>query len=639
MCGIVGYLNFDRNQPVDPVVLRRMTSALAHRGPDDAGTWVNSSVGLGHRRLSIIDLSRAGRGPMETADGALVVTFNGAIYNYRELRAELEQRGHRFRTKTDTEVILHGYREWGTEVLKRFNGMFAFALWDDKNRTLFVARDRFGVKPLVYYQGDKHFVCASELKALISDPSIPRILDPVGLNHYLSLMSVPCPFTIYKKIRKLNPGHYLLVKEGRVIETRWWDLQWVEHKPKSEEDVRHDIRDLLTDSVNLRLLSDAPLGAFLSGGVDSSVVCALASRCSTSLRTFSISFQGHPDHDESRYSRMVSRHIGSSHSEFDVQSDFLELLPEVVNLYDEPFSTPSSLAIYLMARETSAHAKVVLTGDGADEVFGGYDYRHAILDERFDKVKQIPLSGLRRLNKRTPAPPISWQIPNWLRRAYQLGVAFTTPDARLRVWRYLHMLLYLNEREKFTLYTPEWAEHLRAQSDYLPTYDYLLQFLPKAAPTRLARWLAFDLSTQLEYEMLAKVDKATMAWGLEARNPFLDYRLVQYVVSLPANLMACGSEAKLPLKKIGEEFVPHDVLYRPKQGFCVPIDVWFRGKLPPILQDAFGDDAIGNHILCPQVVSQIIERHRKDRGVDFSYAIFALAWFQMWLSMNKEVVG
>ncbi|MDJ0927439.1 MAG: asparagine synthase (glutamine-hydrolyzing) [Gammaproteobacteria bacterium] len=637
MCGIVACLSFDRTASVDVETVRRMTDTLVHRGPDDQGVWTDGPVGLGHRRLSIQDLSAAGRGPMQSADGQLVISFNGEIYNFLELRSELEKLGHWFRTGTDTEVALYAYREWGTEALQRFNGMFAFALWDKRRRRLFVARDRFGVKPLVYYQDNERFLCGSELKAILADRTVPRELDPVSLHHYFSLMSIPTPFTVYRGIKKLRAGHYLLVENGRVQERPWWKLGFVDTDGATESEILENIESLLMDSVRLRQISDAPLGAFLSGGVDSSVACALAKLSSSSLRTFSVAFAGNEWHDEGPYALKVAKHIGSTHTEIDLQPDFLSMLEKVVDHYDEPFSTPSSLAIYAMAQETVRHVKVVLTGDGGDEVFGGYSYRHTVPDERFDRLNKLPLSAIRSIRSQNPVPPVTWRMPNWLRRAYQLGIALTTPDETIRVWRYLQMFLYFNEREKFLLYTPEWAEHLRSQAGFSSTYDYLYDHLPANAPNRLARWLAFDLRTQLEYEMLAKVDKATMAWGLEARNPFLDYRLVQYVVGLPHQLMARGREGKILLKRIGEKLVPHDVLYRPKHGFNVPIDNWFRGPLPAPIGEAMSPEMTDRQgILRADTVGKVIDRHRQDKSVDLAFPIFTLAWFQMWLAQQED---
>jgi len=633
MCGIVAYLNFDPNNTIDKTTLGQMTGTLAHRGPDDSGLWCNGSVGLGHRRLAIIDLSPAGRGPMTNADGSLVITFNGEIYNYRELRPQLEAKGYRFQTQTDTEVILHAYAEWGTGCLEYFNGMFAFALWDARRQRLFVARDRFGIKPLIYYCDADRFICASELKAVVAANNVPRNLDPMALHHYLSLMNIPAPFTIYQDIHKLRPGHYLLIENGQVREERWWNLPLGTETTESEPVILEKLESLLQDSIRLRLISDAPLGTFLSGGVDSSIISAIAAQQAKGqkLATFSVTFSGQAKYDERRYSRQVTQHINSTHTEIDLQVDFLEILPEVVDLFDEPFAVSSALAIYLMARETTKHVKVILTGDGGDEVFAGYPFRHTRPDNDLDKLARLPFSNWRTFKAKSPQPLIAWELPTCLRRARLIATALTTPDVKMRTWRYLQTLFNFNEAEKFALYSPEWAEHLRQSANFSSTDEFLMAAMPASAPNRLARWLYFDIHTTLVNEMLAKVDKATMAWGLEARTPFLDHRLVTYALTIPAHLMAQGTNGKRLLKQLGERYVPHEVLYRKKQGFNVPLGAWLRQEVPPIFADALSSSRLkASSTFCPKVIEKIIARHRRDHSVDFSNRILSLAWFEMW---------
>jgi asparagine synthase (glutamine-hydrolysing) len=635
MCGLVSVLQFDSNKFVDKDLLIRMTDTMSHRGPDGMGCWTNptGNIGLGHRRLAIIDLSSTGDQPMTNETGTIWLTYNGEIYNFKELRQELESKGHFFRSQTDTEVILHAYEEWGIDCLHRFNGIWSFALWDEEQGRLFVARDRFGVKPLVYYHNAHYFACASELKALLVDPTVPREVDPIALHHYLSLMTIPAPFTIYKDIRKLRPGHYLLVEKGRVVERRWWTLQLGEENHDSEERILERLEDLLSDSVRLRLISDAPLGTFLSGGVDSSLISAIAARHlgKRGLRTFSVTFTGEAQYDESPYSRQVARHIDSEHTEIDIQADFLGILPNVVKHFDEPFAISSALAVYMMARETSRYVKVVLTGDGGDEVFAGYPWRHFLLDRRLDLINRLPFNGLRTFNHRIPKLPVMWRLPTWLQRLYQLGIMLTTPDSLLRTWNYQQELYTFNETEKFTLYTPGWAEHLRKSANFSSTDDFLVGFWPNSAPNRLARRLYFDLHTTLTDEMLAKVDKATMAFGIEARNPFLDYRLVEYALSLPAHLMAKGKNGKPLLKLVGKRFVPPGVLSRPKQGFNIPFAAWLRFELPPLLAEALAPERLHTSgIFQPQVANEIIARHQRNLNVNLSNQILTLAWFELW---------
>jgi len=366
MCGIVSVFQFDSGNPVDKQLLGRMTETMAHRGPDGVGYWVNSAgnVGLGHRRLAIIDLSPAGRQPMSNEDGTLWITYNGEIYNFRELRIELEKKGHSFCSHTDTETVLHAYEEWGTECLSHFNGMWAFALWDVRNRLLFVARDRLGIKPLIYYHDNKRFICASEIKGIIADPTVPRDLDPEAFHHYLSLMNVPVPFTIYKGVRKLKPGHYLLVQSGRIEDRVYWDLPMGEEVRDRELKILETLDTKLNDAVQLHMISDVPLGVFLSGGIDSSLISAMAAKHTVNerLETFTVGFQGLENYDESQWAYKVSEKIGSNHNEVNLPFDFVKTLPHLVRLFDEPFAISSVLALYLMSQEVGKHVKVVVTG-------------------------------------------------------------------------------------------------------------------------------------------------------------------------------------------------------------------------------------------------------------------------------------
>lgn len=634
MCGIVACLHFDPANPVNATSLQQMTVTMSHRGPDDSGLWIGGPIGLGQRRLAIIDLSPAGHQPMLNVDGSLAVTYNGEIYNFRQLRACLERKGYRFRTQTDTEVILHAYAEWGVSCLERFNGMFAFALWDVPRQRLFVARDRFGVKPLLYYVDPHRFICASELKAILAAPDVPRRINPVAIHHYLSLMTIPAPLTIYRKIHKLRPGHFLLVENGQVHEQRWWQLAVGPETTDPEPVILEKLEALLVDSVRLRLISDAPLGAFLSGGVDSSVVSALAARQSGDqpLKTFSVVFANQPGYDESEYARRVAQHIGSKHTEITAQVDFLDILPDVVKLFDEPFAVSSALAVYLMAQETAQYVKVILTGDGGDEVFAGYVHRHTRIDHQLDKLAHLPFNPFQRRTGALPQPLVAWAMPTRLRHIRLMASALTTPDDVMRPWRYLQTLYTFNEAEKFALYTPEWSEYLRQTADFSSTDEFLMPVFPSTYPNRLARWRIFDLHTTLADEMLTKVDKATMAWGLEARPPLLDYRLVEYALTIPPSLLAQGANGKQILKRVGERLVPPEVLYRPKHGFNVPLGVWLRAKTPPpVLNDVFRPSSIKNSgIFQPAVVNTIIQRHRRDHSVDFSNRLFVLAWYLLW---------
>jgi len=629
MCGIIAVFHFDSQYQVSEPLLRRMTNSMAHRGPDGEGYWIRGPVGLGHRRLAIIDLSPAGHQPMSNEDGTLWITYNGEIYNFKEVREELEIKGHSFRSHTDTEIVLHAYEEWGIGCLSHFNGMWAFALWDVHRQRLFVARDRLGIKPLDYYHDEKRFICASEMKGITSDHTVPRELDPEALHHYLSLMNIPAPFTIYKGIRKLMPGHYLLVKDGRIEDRVYWDLPMGEEVRDGEAEMMTILDDKFNDAVRLRMVSDVPLGVFLSGGVDSSLVSAVAAQHTTNekLKTFTVSFQGLEDYDESQWADKVSEKIQSHHYGVDLPFDFVKTLPYLVYLFDEPFAISSVLALYLMSKEVSKYVKVVLTGDGGDEVFGGYPWRHSLIDQYLDWLNHWPFTWFRYDSDRHPTSPVRWRISKRNLRVRQGMEALAYDDRVMRQWMYFQSLYCYNEAEKATLYTPEWNEHIGR----LTTDDLLAPRVPDSAPNNLARWLYFDSKTTLADEMLAKVDKATMGCSLEARVPFLDYRLVEYSIRLPAYLKVRGQQGKLILRELGKRYLPSEILQRRKHGFNVPLKVWFRNELWDFVNDILNESSLQEAgYFRPGVVKEILKRHREDRGGDFSNPIFVLLWFELW---------
>ena len=629
MCGIVAILHVDSQHPIDEGLLRQMTDTMVHRGPDDAGYWTRGPVGLGHRRLSIIDLSPAGHQPMSNEDGTIWITYNGEVYNFKELRHELEMKGHRFRSSTDTETIVHAYEEWGTECLSRFNGIWAFALWDGPGRRLFVSRDRFGVKPLVYYQDEKRFICASEIKGILADRTIPREMDPESFHHYLSLMNVPAPFTIYKDIRKLKPGHFLLLENGQLKERTYWDLSMGPEIKDEREKVLRRLEEQLSEAVRIQMVADVPLGLFLSGGLDSSLISAFAAKETEGkqLNTFNVSFQGLEDFDESSWASEVGRQINSNHHEFDLSFDFLNILPQWVRLFDEPFAISSALALYRMSMEVGKHVKVVLTGDGADEVFGGYPWRHSLLHQYLDWFNRWPITVLRRDHYGEPVPPIRWRTTLRRVRQKQLLDALWYDDRTVRPWMYFQSLYCYNEAEKDVLYTQEWAAHQSGIS----TDAMLRPYIPQKGAHNLSRWLYFDIKTTLADEMLAKVDKATMACGVEARVPFLDHRLVEYAINLPSSLKASGREGKLILKELGRKYLPAEILRRRKHGFNVPLKVWFRGELQTFVKDILSDSSMREAgYFRPEAVREILRCHFEERSRDFSNLIFVLLCFELW---------
>jgi asparagine synthase (glutamine-hydrolysing) len=572
MCGIVGYLRLSDDGP-PPDSAGESVDALRHRGPDDQGTWSDSRIFLGMRRLSIIDVA-GGHQPICNEDQSCVIVYNGELYNYLDLRPELAAKGHSFHTRTDTEVVLHAYEEWGVDCLRRFNGMFALAIWNQKERTLFLARDRVGEKPLYYYQDSERLVFASEIKALLANPTIPRQLNPRGLVNFMAFGHAVAPETIYQGIHKLLPGHYLTAKDGQIRISQYWDVGQ-DSQPSnatsfSEDEYAEQILSLLDDSVRRRMIADVPLGAFLSGGVDSSAVVALMKRHATGpVKTFSLGFALGGAYNELDDARRVARHFGTEHSELRLEHvDLIETLRTLVYYYDEPFGDAASLPVYLLSRFAREHVKVVLTGDGGDELFGGY--RRYAADSMALAYQRLPevltggliprvvdrLSRLRRIKRSVQALPIE------------------DPAARYAAW--------------LLVFTPEMqAELLKTDiQTAVGNYDLLWpyrRFYPalngNTASDHLNRLMYTDLKTLMVDGYLEKTDKATMACSLEARLPLLDHRLIQLAFQIPGKHKIKGWSTKRIFKHAVRQLIPQDVLRRRKHGFAVPTDPWFRGKL------------------------------------------------------------
>ncbi len=573
MCGIAGLFHLETAKPVDPLRIEAMTNAQAHRGPDGSGVWTVHGVGLGHRRLSIIDLEGSPQ-PMTSSDGGLTITYNGEVYNYQDIRSELEALGAAFRTRGDTEAILLGYRQWGAGVLARLNGMFAFAIHDSRDQSLFLARDRFGVKPLHYVAlADGSIAFASEMKGLLANPAVRRTPDIRAIEDYFALGYVPDDTSIVAGVRKLPAGHFLHLKRGQPLPApcQWWDIDFSARTSGSLADLEAEMRDRLRAAVISRMVSDVPLGAFLSGGVDSSTVVALMAETSTTaVETCSIGFD-QASLDETAYADQIARRFATRHRKRIVGSDDYRAIDALAASFDEPFADASALPtlrVCQLARET---VTVALSGDGADEAFAGYRrYKFQAAEER---VRALMPEGLRTslfsaLGRHYPKA--DW-APQWLRakstfqalasdgaEAYARSVSVTPPELRAR---------FFSET-----FTRDLQGH-RAEDRYVAAMN--------AAPARdgLDRAQYADLKIWLPGDILTKVDRTSMSIGLEAREPLLDHRLVEFAATLPANLRLRGGEGKWLMKKAMEGHVPDDILYRPKMGFVSPISAWFRGPL------------------------------------------------------------
>lgn len=616
MCGIVGVVNCDRQQ-VDPMLLRAMTDVLSHRGPDGEGHYVNGDVALGHRRLAIIDLA-TGAQPMVGLDGKTWITYNGEIYNFRELRRELESWGYRFRTTSDTEVILAAYEAWGVECLSRLRGMFAFAIWDGRRRRLFLARDRVGIKPLVYAWDGRRLLFASELKALLQDPSVPRELDWEALRDYLAFLYIPSPKTIFRGIRKLPPASSLVLDldRGGPRVHRYWDLHFISDQSRSEAEWLEGLRWHLEEAVRSHLVSDVPIGAFLSGGMDSSTVVALMAQAGGEpTRTFSIGFD-EADFDELAYARLVARRYGAEHYEFVVKPDALEALTRLVWQFDEPFADASALPTYYVAKITKEHVTVALSGDGGDENFAGYlRYARArAFHERLDSLPGLLAKPLFKIASRL--------LPEGAKGQGYLALLGADPVAR-----YFQIVTYQRSETLRRLLTKEAQARVAPEVSPAPFHRLVEE---SGVPDYVAALQYLDIRTYLPEDILTKVDRTSMLVSLEARVPLLDHVLMEFVATMPTTLKLRNSTGKAILKRVMANNLPAEVLKRRKMGFGVPLGPWFRRELADYAKGVLLDRRTRERgILEPRAVADLLEEHCSGRR-DFSSQIWSLLCLEEW---------
>ena len=622
MCGIGGKLYLDPARPVEPEVLERMSAVLAHRGPDDAGTYCQGAVGLVHRRLSIIDLSPAGHQPMANEDGTVWIVFNGEIYNFLELQPALARRGHVFRSKTDTEVILHLYEEHGVDCLRHLRGMFAFAIWDARRRQLLLARDRLGKKPLAYQWDGTAFRFASEVKAILQDPALTPRPDPGALSRYLTFGYVPSPGSAFQGIRHLPPAHLLVWRDGLVEVSRYWCLRRDQAPAQSEPAWCEEALARLEEAVRIRLVSDVPLGAFLSGGVDSSAIVAMMSRAPGPTKTFSIGF-GEPEYDELAAARVVAERFGTEHHELVVRPDAAGILPVLAWHYDEPFADSSAVPSYYVARMTRRHVTVALNGDGGDESFGGYEryaaLRLAAAADRWPGM--APLRGVLRAG--LGLWPRTGRRGSLLARGRRFLEGLGEEPAR----RYGRWMGYFLEGEKARLCTAEFLGAAGAADDLEP----LLAALGESGATDPADMaMAADVALYLPDDLLVKVDIASMANSLEARSPFLDHPLVEFAAAIPADLKVRGRATKLLLKRALQDLLPEATLRRPKRGFGVPIDHWLRHELRELVHDALlAPRALARGLFHPAVVRRLLDEHARGKA-NWHSLLWNLLMLELW---------
>jgi asparagine synthase (glutamine-hydrolysing) len=621
VCGIAGYLNLDPRHHVDPRIVKAMTGAIVHRGPDDEGFHVEGPVALGMRRLSIIDLS-TGHQPIGNEDGTVWVVFNGEIYNYLEIREDLIGRGHTFRTRSDTEVLVHLYEEVGDDFVTRINAMSALALWDGRRRRLVLARDRMGKKPLHYAMTRDALVFGSELKSILKHPGVAATLDTASLARYLAHEYVPCPDTIFAGIRKVRPGHLAVVEEGTLTERAYWDLPGP-GTSSSRARVEEEIRETLYDSVRRRLMSDVPLGVFLSGGLDStSIVACMARAAPGAVRTFSVAFN-EPSFDESAHFRRVARHYGTRHEERVLTpSELLAVLPQVAAVLDEPLGDASMLPTYMLARFTREHVTVALGGEGGDELMAGYPtYQAHKLAAYYERIPTGLRAGL--IEPLVRSLPVSRRNISFDFKARKfISGAGHPPEIRNQIW-----LGSFSARESLELLNPD----LRSSLAGLDIFEEARRHMSAApAPDPIGKLLYLDLKMYLQDGILVKVDRASMACSLEVRAPLLDYRFVELISRLPTSWKLRGLTTKYIFKRAMEPWLPRGIARRPKKGFGVPVADWLRGPLRPMLRDLLDVDRLRRQgLLDPQVVSALVADHLAGRR-DNRKQLWTLLMLQLW---------
>ena len=620
MCGIAGFVDrWDSGQarPVEEraAILDSMCRIIEHRGPDDQGVTLDRGVALGMRRLSIIDLA-GGHQPISGEDGSVSIVYNGEIYNFHELKDRLEAAGHQFKTHCDTETVLHGYEEFGPDCLKDLRGMFAFAIWDAKKQVLFIARDRAGKKPL-YYSVTRggSLIFGSELKVLLQHPDVEREIDPKALDAYFTLGYIPDPYSIFKNVKKLPPGHYLTFSEGRLDVKQYWDFNFNPSESLREEDYLEELRFLLDESVRLRLISDVPLGAFLSGGIDSSTIVGLMARHSAQpVKTFSIGF--HEDsYNELKYARMTAQKFGTDHHEFFVTPEICSVVDELAWFMDEPFADQATIPNYVVSKLAREHVKVVLSGDGGDELFAGYT-RYIVAQNRasFDLIPKTLRQGL---------GPLSKNLPHGTKgRNYLFNISLDP------VSRYLDSVSTFTSLNRESLYTRDFRDLVGTEGYVSSLFRDLSAKVTTGEP--LDRLLYIDSKTYLPGDILAKVDRTSMAVSLEARAPLLDHKLIEFVGQMPAKLKLSGLESKHLLKKAVADLVPHEILNRHKQGFGVPIQDWINRQLRSRIRESLTEPRSQQRgYVEPGYINVLLNEHERGRR-DHSDGLWALFMLELW---------
>ncbi|MBN4079051.1 amidotransferase 1, exosortase A system-associated [Beggiatoa alba] len=625
MCGIVGIFDSQGQRKISEELLRNMNDLLIHRGPDEGGIHIETGLGFGHRRLSIIDLS-SGHQPLFNEDETVVVVYNGEIYNFQELSKELSAAGHQFKTQCDTEVIVHAWEQWGEACVERFRGMFAFSIWDRNTKTLFMARDRLGIKPLYYsFLSDGQFIFASELKSILAFPDLNRDMDSCAIEDYFAYGYIPEPRTILKNVHKLPPGHTLTLRHGakEYQINEYWDVPFNQRNTDSVVDIQHELIDRLREAVEIRMVADVPLGAFLSGGVDSSAIVALMAELNGQpVNTCSISF-GDPKFNEVKFADIVAKQYGTNHYVEQVESDDFDLIDMLAGLYDEPYADSSAIPTYRVCGLARKRVTVAISGDGGDENFAGY---RRYLHHRYeDKMRSILPLSIRRplfgsLGKLYPKA-------DWAPKIFRAKSTFQALS-RDSVEGYFHGVSIFDDNLRSQIF----SKNFRTQLGGYQAIE-VLRYHAARAPTddsvSLVQYL--DMKTYLVGDILTKVDRASMAHGLEVRVPLLDHKFVEWTSGLPTNLKLRGQEGKWIFKKALQPYLSNEILYRRKMGFAVPLAAWFRGPLrervrTAILGPTLQDSGLFNH----NVLQKILDKHLSGQR-DYSAPLWSLLMFESFL--------
>ncbi len=620
MCGIAGIFHADLSSAASPQLLQRMTAALAHRGPDGEGFHLDGPAGLGHRRLSIIDVG-GGKQPIFNEDRTQAIVFNGEIYNFGPLRELLVQKGHRFQTRSDTEAIVHAYEEFGERCVEHLRGMFAFAIWDGARRELFLARDRLGIKPLYYYWDGRKLLFASEIKALLEDPTVERTLDPLAIDDYLTYLYVPAPRTIFKNIYKLPPAHTLTVSGGRLTVREYWDLSFEPRSTATESECAGGLLEKLRESVSIHLMSEVPLGAFLSGGIDSSaVVGIMAGLLDQPVNTASIGFREH-GFDELPYANLVAQRYRTRAVQKTVEASAVKILDDLAWHFDEPFADSSAVPTYYVSQVAREQVTVCLSGDGGDESFAGYRrYRIDAAENRLRRFMPTALRG--------PAAAFARVYPkaDWLPRVFR-GKTLLTNLSLSPEEAYFHTMSWFSPAMKRQLYRDTLS---RAVGDYDPYSVMRAHFDRTRGWDPLSRIQYVDIKTYLVDDILTKVDRASMAHSLEVRVPLLDHEVVEYAAALPARYKLRAGEGKYILKKALAGIVPTEILDRRKMGFSIPLAGWLRGDLKGLFEDrVLARDAFVGSLFDTTAIARWWGQHQRGTR-DYSAHLWALLVLESW---------